>query len=53
MFNAERFAKTSGCDAPVATVNISAATYETFTVRCSNLDPMSIRCDDGACRELK
>ena len=53
MFNAERLAKAAGCDAPVATVNISVPTYETFTVRCSNIDPMSIRCDDSACRELR
>lgn len=53
MFSAERFAKASGCELPAATVNITAATYETFTVRCSNMDPMSIRCDDSACRELR
>src|SRR5690242_17580072 len=53
MFNAERFAKASGCDLPAATVNISAAAYETLTVRCSNADPMSIRCDDSSCREVR
>lgn len=53
MVSAERFAKDSGCATPAATMNIRAATYETFTVACAGGDPRSIRCDDGACRELR
>jgi hypothetical protein len=53
MFTAERFAKDAGCASPVATMNIAAATYETFTVACAKGDPLSLRCDDGVCRELK
>jgi hypothetical protein len=53
MFNAERLAKDSGCASPVATMNIRASTYETFTVTCASGDPRLIRCDDGVCRELK
>lgn len=51
--NAERFAKDNGCTGAAATMNIRAATYETFTVACAGGDPRSIRCDDGVCRELR
>ncbi len=54
LVNAERYSKDMGCVSAGATMNISAPTYETFTVTCSNGDPRSIRCEDGgACRELK
>ena len=54
MINAERHAKTLGCENPTATMNISSATYETFTILCAKGEPMSIRCDDGnTCRALQ
>jgi hypothetical protein len=54
LLNAERYSKDMGCVSAVATMNIRAPTYETFSVTCSGGDPRSIRCDDGgACRELK
>jgi hypothetical protein len=51
MFSAERLAKSSGCERPVATMNIRTVAAETFTITCANMDAMSVRCD-GACRIL-
>jgi len=53
LFTAERFAKGSGCDLPVATMNLQTATSESFTITCSNHDPMLVRCGGDACRELQ
>lgn len=53
LVNAERLAKDAGCTGAAATMNIRAATYETFTVTCATGEPRLIRCDDGVCRELK
>ena len=53
MFAAERLAKTLGCDQPATTMNIQTETSESFTVRCSGHEPLSIRCDGGECHELK
>lgn len=53
IFSAERVAKTAGCSDPVAVMNSQTPSFETFTVTCSNGDPLSIRCDGSACRELK
>jgi hypothetical protein len=53
MFNAERFAKDSGCPAPVASMTIKAPTYEAFTIACGADVPRLVRCDDSSCREMK
>lgn len=53
MFSAERLAKGSGCERPVATMNIRTVVSETFTVACFNGDALSIRCENGACRVLQ
>lgn len=52
MFAAERYAKSSGCATPVATITIQSAASETFTLTCANAEPMIVRCD-GACRALQ
>ncbi len=53
MFSAERFAKSAGCQNPVGTLNVQMAAFETFTMTCSNGDPLSIRCEGSICHELK
>lgn len=53
MFSAERFAKASGCMSPVAAMSLRAPDSETFTITCAAGDPMIIRCDGSACREMK
>jgi hypothetical protein len=53
MFSAERLAKGSGCERPVATMNIRTVVSETFTVACFNGEALSIRCENGACRVLQ
>lgn len=53
MFAAERFAKGAGCVQPIASLGAQTPAFESFTVICANGDPMIIRCDGGACRELK
>ena len=53
MYSAEQFAKSRSCATPVATMNIRTPVAETFTITCSNSDPMSIRCENGACRLLE
>jgi hypothetical protein len=53
LYNAERFAKDGGCENASATVNIASPAYETFTVVCAKGDPISVRCDATACREMK
>ena len=52
LFTAERFAKGTGCESAAATMNIRTATYETFTVTCSNGEAISVRCEND-CRVLK
>jgi len=53
MFSAERFAKGSGCDSPIATMSIQNATSESFTIACTNRDTMLVRCGAESCRELQ
>lgn len=53
MFSAERFAKAGGCTSPVAAMTLRAPDSETFTITCATGDPMIVRCDGGACREMK
>jgi hypothetical protein len=52
LFNAERYAKESGCAGAAGIMNLGTATSETFTVACSNSEARSIRCDP-VCRELR
>jgi hypothetical protein len=53
MVSAEQFAKGTNCESPVATMNIAAATYETFTIACTSAESMSVRCDNASCRTLQ
>ncbi len=52
LFNAERYAKGTGCVSPVVTRNTWTVTSETFTATCSSGEAMSIQCEPD-CRELK
>lgn len=52
-FTAERTAKAEGCESPTAGLGSVAPAIETFTVTCSNLDPLAVRCESGQCRILR
>lgn len=49
MVSGEQYAKSQGCVAPVATMVIRAPTYETFSIKCSDMRALVIRCKDGIC----
>jgi hypothetical protein len=53
--NADQFAKTNGCAAPVTKMNFAvtgAESFETFTATCASKARMSIRCDAAQCRTM-
>ncbi|SFU29567.1 hypothetical protein SAMN05216350_101166 [Polaromonas sp. YR568] len=51
---ADRFARQRGCTVPVTPwEGATAVTYESYTTSCKNGAKLFIRCERGACRELK
>jgi len=49
MFNAERYARSTGCDVKSSTMTTRAPTYEVFAVACARGSELTIRCEYGSC----
>lgn len=52
-FVAERFAKDAGCADVRATFVGRGPGYESYSFQCTNGETLIVRCEYGACRELK
>lgn len=54
VYAVEQLARRSGCHSnPKAVLGGKGAGWETYTVTCANGNPLVVRCEFGACRELK